>query len=29
LMDMGWKFLTPIALVNIVVTGAALLMLKK
>ena len=28
LMDMGWKFLTPLALVNIVVTGAALLMLK-
>jgi NADH-quinone oxidoreductase subunit H len=27
LMDMGWKFLTPLALVNIVVTGAALLML--
>jgi NADH-quinone oxidoreductase subunit H len=27
LMDMGWKFLTPIALVNIVVTGAALLMM--
>lgn len=27
LMDMGWKFLTPMALVNIVVTGAALLML--
>jgi NADH:ubiquinone oxidoreductase subunit H len=26
-MDMGWKFLTPLALVNIVVTGAALLML--
>ena len=28
LMDMGWKFLTPLALVNIVLTGAALLMLK-
>jgi len=27
LMDMGWKFLTPLALANIVVTGAALLML--
>jgi NADH-quinone oxidoreductase subunit H len=27
LMDMGWKFLTPLALVNIVVTGAALLIL--
>ena len=27
LMDMGWKFLTPLALINIVVTGAALLML--
>ena len=29
LMDMGWKFLTPLALVNIVVTGAALLILRK
>ena len=28
LMDMGWKFLTPLALVNIVITGAALLILK-
>ena len=27
LMDLGWKFLTPLALANIVVTGAALLML--
>ena len=27
LMDMDWKSLTPLALVNIVVTGAALLML--
>ena len=27
LMDMGWKFLTPLALANIVVTGAALLLL--
>jgi len=27
LMDMGWKFLTPLALANIIVTGAALLML--
>jgi len=26
LMDMGWKFLTPLALVNIVLTGAMLLM---
>ena len=28
LMDMGWKFLTPLALANIVVTGAALLILE-
>ncbi|MFH0993884.1 MAG: NADH-quinone oxidoreductase subunit NuoH [Pseudomonadota bacterium] len=28
LMDMGWKFLTPLALINIVVTGAVLLILK-
>jgi len=28
LMDMGWKFLTPLALVNIVITGAALLIMK-
>ena len=28
LMDMGWKFLTPLALANIVITGAALLILK-
>ena len=26
LMEMGWKFLTPVALVNIVITGAILLM---
>jgi len=29
LMDMGWKFLTPLALANIIVTGAALLILEK
>ncbi len=28
LMNMGWKFLTPLALVNIIITGAALLVLK-
>lgn len=28
LMDLGWKFLTPLALANIVVTGAALLALE-
>ena len=27
LMDIGWKFLTPVALINIVVTGAVLLMI--